>query len=70
MSLKKPAIPVVSTDNVALNMALSAMKENLEIITGSRRALTPLNQLPAGATNDEIIAAINAIVTRLNYTGQ
>ena len=66
---KKPAIPSASTDNQGLNQMLSAIKENLNIITGSLTSVKELKVLDSTATTEEIISKINEIIRRLNVTG-
>lgn len=63
--MKKPAIPSVMgvQDPVARNM-LSALKENVEIITGLRTQ--PIQPLPATATLTDAISKINEIIERVN----
>lgn len=41
----------------------SALKENLEVLTGRRAA--PVKLLEDGASNDQIIAKINEVIARL-----
>jgi len=48
---------------------MSAMKENIEIITGARTNIGQISQLPATATDAEIIAKLNQVIARLNFTG-
>lgn len=69
MSLKKPSIPMVQTPDRTLSLAIAAIKENIEIMNGSRGNIGAMSQLPATATNDEIIAKINEVVARLNFNG-
>jgi uncharacterized protein YfkK (UPF0435 family) len=66
---KKPAIPSASTDNQALNQMLSAIKENLDVITGSLTSVKELKVLGTPATTDDIVSKINEIIRRLNVTG-
>lgn len=65
--MKKPSIPSVMMLPPQLAQVLGPMKENLEIMNGSRG--NPLVQLPGTASNAEIIATINSIIARLNATG-
>lgn len=64
---KKPSIPALSTLPSELAQVLNPIKENLEILTGVRG--TPLSKVATTATTDELITAINAIVSRLNASG-
>lgn len=68
--MKKPSIPVVHNNDKTVNLAFAAIRETLEIMTGVRPGTNQINQLPTNATNAEIIAKINEIVARLNYSGQ
>jgi ABC-type uncharacterized transport system substrate-binding protein len=71
-TVQKTAIPTVVTsvpDPVA-NRLLSAIKQNVECITGIMPGVPVLTQLPATATTAQIIATLNAIIQRLNYQGQ
>lgn len=68
--LKKPGIPATSHFEQPMGRMLAALKENIELMTGARTGSVPLTQLPAGATNAQIIAAVNAIIQRINAAGQ
>ena len=65
---KKPGIPAVNFSDSTLNQAISAIKENIEIITGARNGIGELRALEPTATNAQIIAKINEIITRLNVS--
>lgn len=67
---KKPAIPNPGTSDSTLNMVLSTMKENIELMTGARPGTTQISSLGTAASTSEIIAKINEIVAKLNYSGQ
>lgn len=62
--MKKPAIPAVSIPDNRLAALLRPMKENIEILTGTRSGR--LTELADGASTAEIISKINAIIARLN----
>lgn len=68
--IKKPAIPPYTSADKTLTQVVTAMRENIEIMTGVRPGTHQMNQLPPGATNDEVIAKINEIIAALNYSGQ
>lgn len=68
--IKKPAIPHYSSTDKTLTQAMTAMKENIEIITGVRPGTTQIAQLQTTATNAEIVAKINEIVAVINFSGQ
>lgn len=65
---RKPGIPSVNFPDRTLNQAISAIKENIEIITGARSGIGEIKVLASTATNDQIIAKINEIITRLNVS--
>lgn len=67
--MKKPGIPAVTTGDPALNLMLTAMKENIEIVTGARPSIGRVLPLASDATNEQIIGKINELIIRLNYTG-
>jgi hypothetical protein len=60
---------VITTQDSRIGPVLSALKDNVEIITGVRKGVPVLTALPANASSAQIIAAINAIIARLNYQG-
>lgn len=69
--LLKPAIPAtVTTLDGNIGKIVTAIKENVEIMTGLRNGAPKLTQLPAGASTAQIIASINTIIQRLNYQGE
>lgn len=65
---KKPGIPPVNTPDRTLNQAISALKENVEIITGARLGVGEIHLLEPSVTTEQIIAKINEIITRLNVS--
>lgn len=65
---KKPAIPSLSSEPLAQYRVLQALKANVEILTGV--AGKPIQKLPQGATEDEVITKINEIIARLNARGE
>lgn len=64
---KKPAIPAVNFSDPTVSQAISALKENVEIMTGARGG--ELGLLGSTATNEEIISKINEIIAKLNVSG-
>jgi len=68
--IKKPGIPAVSTPDLHIYALLSALKENVEIITGARAKTTTITQLPATADLAAVISKINEVIARINYTGE
>ena len=64
--MRKPAIPsLLPIQDRSLAAVLSPMKENIEILTGVREGL--INPLASDATNAQVIAKINELVSRLNF---
>ena len=61
----KPAIPVPSGSPD--ERVLRPVKETLDILTGARQG--ELTALPDTATTADIITTVNAIVRRLNRSG-
>ncbi len=67
---KKAAIPYVNSPDRAVNQALAALKENVEIMNGSRPGYGMLPLLAPTATLAQVITAMNRIIDRLNYNGE
>lgn len=67
--MKKPGIPAVNIPDQQLAQILSALKENVEIITGARPQVPQIEQLPAATDMNNVVAKINEIITRLNARG-
>lgn len=70
MANKKPGIPVVNTGDRAVLLALSAMRENIELITGVRPGIKQISTLGTSASTSDMISKINEIVARINYSGE
>lgn len=68
--IKKPAIPPYSSADKTLTQVVTAMRENIEIMTGVRPGTRQIDQLAVGATNDQIVSKLNEIIAALNYSGQ
>jgi hypothetical protein len=66
---KKPAIPVLNSQDRTLNQVIAAVKENIEVITGARAGSSQIQALDSTATTAQIIAKVNEIIGRLNYDG-
>lgn len=62
--MKKPQIPAVPPVEPNLAAVLRTMKQNIEIMNGSREGR--IAALPTSATNADIIAKVNEIIDRLN----
>jgi hypothetical protein len=64
--MRKPAIPsLLPIKDASLAAVLAPMKENIEIINGTRQGL--LTKLPTDATLSQTVAKINEIIIRLNF---
>lgn len=61
----KQAIPATRTGQHQLDQALSAIKQNLDQITGQARGQERLAPLPSNATLAQVIERLNAIADRL-----
>ncbi len=61
----KQSIPAVRTGQHSLDQALSAVKQNLDQITGQARGFEKLAPLPSNATLSQVIERLNAIAERL-----
>jgi hypothetical protein len=61
----KPAIPNTRTGDARTDLALAAMKQTLDQITGQARNAVRLDPLPSTATTADIIDRLNAITERL-----
>jgi hypothetical protein len=62
--MKKPSIPSINVKDGELQRVLLSLKENAEIINGTR--IGKIATLNSGATNTEVIDKINEIIERLN----
>jgi hypothetical protein len=64
--MRKPAIPsLLPIKDSSLAAVLAPMKENIEIMNGTRQGL--LTTLPTDATLSQTVAKINEIILRLNF---
>lgn len=63
--MRKAAIPTVNTGDAALDRALSAIKQNVDAITGQARNVERLEPLAATATLEQVIARLNTLTERL-----
>jgi len=66
---KKPGIPFYTNEDRSLTQVISAIKENIEVITGARAGSNQITSLDSTATTAQIISKINEIIGRLNYDG-
>jgi hypothetical protein len=67
---KKPGIPTVNFSDKTLNQAISAIKENIEVITGARLGVGETSQLASTATLANVIVKLNEIIVKLNASGK
>ncbi len=63
--MTKAAIPVVNSGQFDIDQFASAVKQNMDAMTGQARNVTRLQPLPTTATLAEVIAQLNAVVDRL-----
>ena len=63
--MKKAAIPAVRTGNAELDRAMSAIKQNVDAITGQARNTQRLTPLPSNASLEQVVARINELTERL-----
>ncbi len=70
MAFRKPGIPAVNTPDRTLNQAISAIKENIEIINGARIGIGEIVTLDPTASLSDVVSKINEIIVRLNASGQ
>lgn len=63
--MKKSAIPTIQSGNIEVDRFASAVKQNLDAITGQARNVDKLTPLPPTATTDDIITRLNELVARL-----
>jgi hypothetical protein len=61
----KPAIPTAKTGKPDVDMALSAVKQTLDEMTGQARNSAQLQPLPDTASTADIIRQLNAILARI-----
>lgn len=62
--MKKPSIPSVNFQDGELQRVLLALKENAELLNGTR--IGKITSLNSTATDSEVISKINEIIDRLN----
>lgn len=63
--MKKAATPTATTSDQNLNLALSAMKQTLDSITGSTRSSETMNEVASTATLADVIKTLNIVIRRL-----
>lgn len=62
--MKKPSIPAINAKDGELQRVLLALKENAEILNGTRGGR--LEPLASNASTADLIAKVNEIIERLN----
>jgi len=67
--MKKPAIPGTGSLDPNLARIIEPIKQNIEMINGSRPGSTVINQLPTTASMADVIATVNKILSRINQSG-
>lgn len=67
--MRKPAIP--PTSNLPLDIArvVEPMKQNIELVTGSRPGAVSISPLPSTATLADCITQLNLILSRIEHSG-
>lgn len=61
-----PSLTYVPADRPDQQAFFDGVRETLEGITGKRQNEVAITQLPSTATPEQIIAALNQIISRLN----
>ncbi len=69
-AIRKPAIPAAASQDLRLYPFLTALKENVEIITGVRPGIGEIQRLAGTASLADVINKINEVVVRLNASGK
>lgn len=62
--MKRAGIPSPPPGDAALQQILTAMKENIELLTGVRGA--KLTAVPSTAALSDVITALNKVISRLS----
>lgn len=63
--MKKAAVPTLATPDATLGAFASAVKQNLDAITGQARGAKKLAPLPSTATLAQVVARLNELLERL-----
>jgi hypothetical protein len=64
--MSKAGVPTHNSQDQALNRVLSALKQNVDEMTGQSRNAPALVTLPPTASLADVIATINKIIARLD----
>ena len=67
--MKKPSIPTTSQLPSDIARIIEPIKQNVELINGSRPGSFPLGPLSQSATLAEVIAAVNKLISRVDQNG-
>lgn len=67
--MRKPAIPPTSTLPLDVARVVEPMKQNIEMMTGSRPGAVSITPLPATATLADCITQLNLILSRIEHSG-
>lgn len=70
--MSEPRKPIITTSGLDPNTArvLEPVRQTLEMLTGVRSNVRELKGISKDATKEQIIAAVNAIMARLNASGK
>ena len=67
--MRKPAIPPTSMLPLDVARVVEPMKQNIELLTGSRPGSVSIDPLPPTATLADCIAQLNKILSRIEHSG-
>ena len=67
--MRKPSSPPTSTLPLDIARVVEPMKQNIEMVTGARPGVDPINPLPATATLADVIVQMNKILSRIEHSG-
>jgi hypothetical protein len=67
--MRKPAIPTTSMLPQDIARVVEPLKQNVELITGSRPGAVSIDPLPATATLADVITQVNLILSRIEHSG-
>jgi hypothetical protein len=68
--MKKPGIPSVTITDTATQQMVSALKENIELITGARPQVGELRPLAGRVDPTGLVNKVNEVINRLNFSGR
>jgi hypothetical protein len=67
--MRKPGIPGTGSLPAEISRVLEPIKQNVEMITGARPGSEALPTLATTATLEEVIAKVNALISRVDQSG-